>query len=212
MTEPAVTEHVVLLHGLWMRRPYMWRLASRLRAEGFVTHLFAYATLWSAPERSTSRLAALLRSLAPGPVHLVGHSLGGVTALATLHAHHDVPRGRVVCLGSPLAGSRAAGRMGEIGLGALVGRSRPLLLRGVSVPRKREVGVIAGSRGIGGGQWITRFEGVHDGTVGVSETRIEGLQDHLVLPVTHSGLVFSRAAAAATARFLRSGSFAFQTV
>ena len=202
-----MSDPVILLHGLWMRRPALWWLAARLREQGFTPHLFAYATLWGAPERSLQRLGELARRLGPGPVHWLGHSLGGVTALAALAANENLPPGRIVCLGSPLAGSQAAWRMGEIGLAALVGRARPLLLAGVSVPPGREVGMIAGSHGVGGGRWITRFDGPHDGTVALAETRIAGLADHLTLPVSHSGMLFSREAAAAAGHFLKHGRF-----
>lgn len=202
-----MTESLVLLHGLWMRRPALWWLARRLRAAGFDVHLFAYASLWGAPERAAHRLAELLRGLGPGPVHVVGHSLGGVTALAALQRYRDLPPGRVVTLGSPLAGSRAARGLEQRGLRLLAGRSLPMLKQGVQIPPGREVGSIAGIHGQGAGQWVARFDGLHDGTVQVSETRLPGLADHLCLPLSHSGLMFSAAAAEAAVRFLRHGRF-----
>jgi pimeloyl-ACP methyl ester carboxylesterase len=203
---PAMTETVILLHGLWMRRPVLWPLASRLRTAGFAPRLFAYATILGDPRQALPRLAAVVRGCGAGPVHLVGHSLGGVLALALHAAHADLPPGRIVCLGAPIAGSRAARRLGELHL-PLAGRSRTLLEQGVALPAGREVGMLAGSRGMGGGQWITRFDGPHDGSVAVAETRVHGLADHLVLPVSHSGLMFAPAAAAATVQFLRCGRF-----
>lgn len=202
-----MTETVILLHGLWMRRPVLWPLAARLRAAGFATQLFPYASILGDPGQALPRLAERLRGCGDGPVHLVGHSLGGVLALALHEEHRDLPPGRIVCLGAPIAGSRAAKRLGELRL-PLAGRSRALLEQGVSLPWGREVGMIAGSRGMGGGQWITRFDGPHDGSVAVAETRLPGLADHCVLPVSHSGLMLSRAAAALTAGFLRRGRFA----
>ncbi len=202
-----MVERVILLHGLWMRRPALWPLASRLRRAGFDVHLFAYATLWARPEDSVARLASTMRALGPGPVHLVGHSLGGVTALAMLAREADLPPGRVVCLGSPIAGSGAARAVARRGLSILVGRSLPLLMQGVTLPTDREVGSIAGTRALGAGRWLSRIEGASDGTVALQETRLPGLADHLALPVSHSGLMISRAAAQATAQFLRSGGF-----
>lgn len=206
-TEARRRESVIVLHGLWMRRPALWPLARRLRAAGFETALFPYATLWARPEDSLDRLASWMRTRGQGPVHLVGHSLGGVTALALFERHRDLPAGRIVCIGSPIAGSRAAARLRALHLSVLAGRSRVLLERGVMIPPDREVGMLAGSRPFGAGAWLTRFDGQHDGTVSVEETRREGLADHLVLPLSHSGLMFSRAVAAQTAHFLRQGRF-----
>ena len=202
---------VLVLHGLWMRRPVLWPLARRLRAAGFAPRLFPYATLWRSAEAALLRLVDEVRGLGPGTVHLVGHSLGGVTAVAALQAALDLPPGRVVCLGSPLAGSAAARGMHEHHLGFLVGRSRGFLERGVSLPEGREVGMIAGTLGVGGGRWVADLGAQNDGSVGLHETQVPGLADHLSLPVSHTGLIFSAAAAQAAVQFLRSGKFSADT-
>jgi hypothetical protein len=46
-----------------------------------------------------------------------------------------------------------------------------------------------------------------DGVVTVEETRLPGLSDHLVLPVSHSGMLISQEVARQTAAFLRDGRF-----
>jgi len=208
----AGAERVLLLHGLWMRRPAMLLLARRLRRAGFAVRLFPYATLWARPEASLRRLHRWMRDAGPESVHLVGHSLGGVTALAMLaesaqRGETDLPRGRVVCLGSPIAGSRAAAALVQRGLGVLVGRSATLLKSGVEVPADREVGMIAGTRGAGLGRWMARLDGPHDGSVRVSETERPGLADHICIAASHSGLLVSAEAARQCIAFLRDGRF-----
>ncbi|WP_227978363.1 esterase/lipase family protein [Arenimonas daejeonensis] len=201
-------QHVVLLHGVWMRGLSLVPLARRLEARGFTTHRFDYASLFQWPGATVDRLAAELRSLAPGPVHLVGHSLGGLMALETLSCHAGLPPGRVVCLGSPLAGSSAARGMAMNHLSPLLGRSATLLKAGlVNVPSGREVGVVAGSRAAGLGRLFGAFDGPSDGTVAVWETRLPGLADHRVLPVSHTGMIFSAPVAELAAGFLRDGRF-----
>ncbi|MBD8524166.1 alpha/beta fold hydrolase [Pseudoxanthomonas sp. CAU 1598] len=190
-----------------MRRPILWPLARRLRAAGFSPRLFPYATLWRSAEQAVPRLQAELRALGPGPVHIVGHSLGGVAALAALHDGNNLPPGRVVCLGSPINGSAAARGMREHHLRLLVGRSGPFLERGVQLPPDREVGMIAGTLALGGGHWVADLGDQHDGTVGVAETWQPGLTEHLKMRVSHSGLIFSGAVAEATIRFLRTACF-----
>ena len=68
--------------------------------------------------------------------------------------------------------------------------------------------MIAGDKPVGAGAWFARFDGPHDGSVAVAETRSDRLAGHLVLPLSHSGTMFSRAVAAQTAQFLRHGRFA----
>ena len=200
-------EPVILIHGLWMRALVMRPLAARLRHAGFAPHCLDHASLRAVPEATLTRLASRVRALQERPVHLVGHSLGGVLALALCRTHPELPIGRVACIGSPLAGSRSAQRLRELGLAWLAGRSRDLLEQGVPPPQGVEVGLIAGTRAFGAGQWLSRIEPPHDGTVSVAETRVAGLADHLCLAHSHTGLLFAGDVAAAVGRFLRTGRF-----
>lgn len=198
---------MLVVHGLlnadWWLRP----LASRLRAEGFETELFGYPSVLGGPERAIPRLAERLRS---GDVAaIVGHSLGGLLALEALRAAPDAPVARVVCLGSPLRGSKAARNLAaRRWTKPLLGRSAGLLQGGVAAwDGAARVGVVAGDVARGMGRLFTRFDGASDGTVGVEETRMPGLADHCVVPSSHTGLVFSRPALAQAAHFLRHGRF-----
>jgi pimeloyl-ACP methyl ester carboxylesterase len=208
MTQGAErAQPVLLIHGLWMRGWVMRPLAARLRQAGFAPRCLDYPSLRAAPGQILQHSAKVLVEGQPGPVHLLGHSLGGLLALALCASQPALPIGRVLCLGSPLAGSHTARRLRELGLAWLGGRSRALLEQGVAVPDGREVGVIAGTRALGAGQWLARVPTPHDGTVSVAETRIAGLTDHLCLPHSHSGLLWARDVATACAQFLHNGRF-----
>jgi pimeloyl-ACP methyl ester carboxylesterase len=199
---------VLLLHGLMMRRPALLPLAWRLRKRGFATELFTYSSLFQTPGLAMERLAMRLYAMAPEPVHLVAHSLGGLIVAEALNRYQQLPPGRVVCMGSPIAGSSAARGLAGRGLGGMAGRSGPLLRGGLAtLPAGRQIGMIAGARSLGLGKFFSTFDSVNDGTVAVWETRMPGLADHAVIQSSHSGLVFSPQAADLAANFLETGRF-----
>lgn len=208
-----MTDHVILLHGLWMRGFALLMLHRRLMEAGFRVHRFDYMSVAATQEQTIGRLHARMRAVAPenGSVHLVGHSLGGLLALRACLDDGDLPKGRIVCLGSPLKGSvaaRAFANLGGRGGGALLGHNRALLEHGFERwTGGREVGVIAGRMPIGLGHVLGQFEGEHDGTVAVAETQLPGIADHCVVEANHTGLLFSVETGRLIASFLRHGRF-----
>jgi len=204
---PDSIRRVILLHGLWMAGITMQPLARRLRAEGFAPEIPGYRTIRESPRAAMGTLLERIRE--GGPAHIVGHSMGGLVTLHALRGEPDAPVGRVLCLGSPLCGSAAAAGLAGYRLAGLYfGRSRRILTEGCArLPDGFEVGMIAGSAPYGLGRFFGRFEGEHDGTVAVAETRAPGLADHVVIRTSHMGLLLSREVAAQAVHFLRSGRF-----
>lgn len=203
----APSPRVLLVHGIWNARFWLEPFARRLRAAGYAPELFGYASVFGTPERAAERLRARLRS-DPVPF-LVGHSLGGLIALEALQGMTDTPVRRVVCLGSPLRGSRTAGTLAERPpLSLMLGQSKELLRNGCrpwSGPA--EVGVVAGNVPRGIGRIVAGLDEASDGTVAVAETRLEGLHDHCIVPTSHTGLVLSADVARQTTAFLDRGRF-----
>ena len=89
---------VVLVHGLWMNGLESLLLRSRLTAAGFRSLVFRYRSTEAQISDVADQLAALLCTFGSGPVHLVGHSMGGLVILETLERHDILPDGRVVLL------------------------------------------------------------------------------------------------------------------
>jgi hypothetical protein len=116
-----------------------------------------------------------------------------------------------VCLGSPLRGSRSAARLARWPGGRhLVGRCLgDVHARGgfSKCPAGVEVGSIAGNVPFGAGRLLGPFPEPNDGTVAVEETRVAGLTDHIVLPVSHIAMLWSARVANQVAHFLEHGRF-----
>jgi pimeloyl-ACP methyl ester carboxylesterase len=202
---------VVTVHGLWMRGTAMTVLQRRLEPRGFRFHPFSYRSITTPLADGAAALAKFVDGVPGDTVHLVGHSLGGALICAMLEKRLPARMGRVVCLGSPLKGSRTAARLSRWPGGQwLVGRCLGDLnaCGGFSAWRAGvEAGSIAGRIPFGVGRLFGAFPEPNDGTVAVEETVIGGLTDHVVLPVTHVALLWSAQVAAQVEHFLEHGRF-----
>ncbi|SMQ94399.1 esterase/lipase family protein [Xanthomonas fragariae] len=202
----AVEIDVLLVHGIWNARSWLWPLAWRLRATGCRVSTFGYASVLGGPQAAVPQLVARLRSRLVTAV--VAHSLGGLITLQALHRTFDLSVTHVVCLGSPLVGSAVARGLAQRGGAWALGRSAALLQQGIAQwDGEAEVGQIAGSVARGVGRWLAPLDGGSDGTVALAETRLPGLRDHCVVQASHSGLLRSPEAAQQALSFLRQGRF-----
>lgn len=208
-------ETVVLVHGLWMNGLELGMLGHRLRREHrYEVRTFSYPTMSGNAADVCRDLAAFAADAADAgvTVHFVGHSLGGVLVHRMLgECGAGRFAGRAVLLGAPLNGCRAArGAARHPTLRPLLG---PHVISELAEPPPRQcagrtpIGVIAGTLRLGTGQFFAHFDEDNDGTVGVSETRIPGLADHLLLPHSHFGMLYAHDVAAQVAHFLRHGRF-----
>jgi pimeloyl-ACP methyl ester carboxylesterase len=194
----------------------MYLIKRRFEREyGMRTLLFNYPSVRGTLDENAAALAAFIREQDVERVHIVGHSLGGVLALR-MHANNpDFLPGRVVCLGSPLTGSRAANFLNELEWAEeIIGKSVPAAMIHQTanewashVAEHRDIGVIAGTVPLGFGRLFASFDEDNDGTIGVSETRLDSAKDHLIIPVSHKGMLVSVAVADQAAAFIKRGEF-----
>ncbi|PPE73843.1 alpha/beta hydrolase [Solimonas fluminis] len=208
---------VVLLHGLARSAASMEPMAQALRREGYqVCNIDYPSRAHDVTELAHDHVAPQVARCFPGevrPIHYVTHSMGGIL-VRQLAATGEAGRiGRVVMLGPPNQGSeivdRAAGwplfrhyggpAGGELGTGeGSAGRRLG--------PAPFELGVIAGDR-----SWNVLLSlvipGPDDGKVAVTRTRLDGMQDFLLLPTSHPFMMRQPEALRQTLHFLRQGRF-----
>lgn len=210
------TEAVICVHGYLSHGAGMYLIKRRFEREyGMRVLLFNYPSVRGTLDDNSAALAAFILDQNTDRVHIVGHSLGGVLALR-MHANNpDFLPGRVVCLGSPLTGSRAASFLNELEWAEnILGKSVPDAMIhqtandwAAHVAGHRDIGAIAGTVPLGFGRLFANFDEDNDGTIGVSETRLDGVKDHLVMPVSHKGMLVSAAVADQAAAFIKRGEF-----
>ncbi len=210
MSEP---ETVVLVHGLWVHGVVMTVLARRIASCGFCVANYSYPTVRLTLSENSERLARFCASIAGngGKLHFVGHSLGAILVARLLMDNPRFTVGRAVLLAPPFNDTYAGRRLASVAAGrAAIGRSVGEWLAGERACdlAQHDVGVIAGRVSLGLGRVIAPgLPAPNDGTITVEETRAPGIRDHIVLPVSHSAMVFSRDVAREVCAFLREGQF-----
>ena len=201
---------VILIHGIWMNGLDMSLLRWRLIRNGYIVKRFAYASVGKSLRENASELSTFLHSIRATPVHFVAHSLGGLLVRQLFQDYPQQRPGRIVTLGTPHVGSRAARRLSQYSWGRkLLGKSIKAGLLGDAPPWRNEhdIGVIAGSRPLGLGRLITSLPVPNDGTVALDETRLDGMADYIVVNSNHMGLVVNGEVARQVEHFLRYGRF-----
>jgi len=210
---------VILLHG-FVGLPIMSRPQARmLRRAGFETRELGYDSWGKSLPQICDRLlprVARIAERSDGPVHFVGHSMGGLVIRALLSRWRPVDLGHVVMLGTPNAGSEVADFvdswavlrpiLGQAGP-ALVTR-RPMSVEDLFGPVDYSLGIVAGDWNLPGTPFSHLFDGAHDGKVSVASTWLPEAADHIVLPLPHTLLLYHRDAHSAARHFLIHGRFA----
>lgn len=220
MTSPRandVRELVVLLHGVAMPPLVMQRIATSLRTAGYRVVNLGYPSR-SRPLEEIARdfLSAQLRAHradSAARLHFVTHSMGSLVLRLYLHHHRPANLGRVVMLGPPNHGSTAADRAAQHGVfRRIAGVNLPRLGTGEDGvartlgPADFELGIIAGSSTINPlfTRWLT---GPHDGAVTVESAKLAGMHDFIVVPHSHTVMLWRAAVIAQVRVFLRDGKF-----
>ena len=220
MSQPLITTAmrnvptaVVFVHGLFMNGAEFALLRRYIaRKYGYECLRFSYPTVRGSLESTLQQLREFVARIDSEQVHFVGHSLGGIVLSRYFEREPAAPAGRVVLLGTPLAGSRSARAVARHALlrrivGPLVAQELVESCAPRRWPEARELGVIAGTRPLGLGRFFARFEEDCDGTVAVSETRLSGQKAHVTLPVSHMGMLASAVVAEQVGEFLANGTF-----
>lgn len=211
-------EPVVLLHGLARTPRSMRRLAKGLAAAGYDPILIGYPSRKLSIAELVAYLRPKLQAMSGGPIHFVGHSLGGILLRALLAEPLPFTVGRFVMLAPPNRGAYVVTRLGRYGiLRYLASRPTAELFRDAPwladwpVPAC-EIGVIAGSRGLHPLAPVSWANSVlnphaHDGTVEIDSTHLPGMRDHVTIPANHTFICDHPEALRQTLQFLGTGHF-----
>lgn len=216
---PEVTGHaVILLHGLGEGRGSMRPLADHLRERHDATVMtFGYASPRAGIDDHARALGKVVAGLpAAERISFVAHSLGNIVVRRWMADAPNTDRSRLhrmVMLGAPNQGSQMARTAARSPLlsGLSTGAARELVLDWPRIAASLTVppcpfGIVAGGTGDEEG-YSTLLDGDDDAVVRVDETRLDGADDFLLLPVRHAFMMADPAVQHATSTFLETGRF-----
>lgn len=206
---------VILLHGLARKATSMNKLEKALKEQGFTAVNVDYpSTKHDIESLAESSIGDAIAKVESGSkINFVTHSMGGILVRQYLRRHKIENLGRVVMLGPPNSGSEVVDILKNMpGFKAVNGPAGMQLsakehgLPNQLGPANFELGVIAGSRSINL-VLSTMLPMPNDGKVSVESTKLEGMTDHVTLPVTHTFMMRNPSVIEQVITFIQQGKF-----
>jgi pimeloyl-ACP methyl ester carboxylesterase len=215
--DQKIDAHVVLLHGLRQSSESMEDLEQHLVSRGYAVLNLDYPST----EHTIEYLASVIlhdvlkpiRDQSQSPIHFVTHSMGGIIVRYYLK-HHDLQSlGRVVMISPPNQGSELVDQLKKQAVleriygpaAAQLSLEKDSLVKNLG-PVDFELGIVAGSKSFNP-LYSALLPGPDDGVVTVESMKLEGMDDFIVLPLSHGFIIKNESTIVQVIHFLEHGVF-----
>lgn len=223
---PTEGDFVILIHGIASGSWYMKKIAEELQKQGFVIINIDYPSRTVSIEELTNaiydeiilKIAELEmnfpKHLKNKNIHFVGHSMGALLIRSLLNTYTFDNLGKVVQLAPPNHGSEIVDFFYNFPLfkffygpaGQQLNTKNTKLASQLGEV-KYELGIIAGTNTLAPFSSFFLLEGDDDGRVRVESTKLKGMKEHILLPVSHTTITFNGKVIEKTIQFIRTSSF-----
>jgi len=214
--QPKDGEFVVLLHGMKRSASSMSQIENHLKANGYRTINIDYPS----SEQTIEKLSDFIhQQITPRyfdktrKVNFVTHSMGGILLRYYLKQHRPDNLGRVVMLAPPNQGTEMSDFLQGSKIfeaffgpaGTQLGTNEKSIVHSLG-PVNFELGIIMGNISLNPIASMV-VPGDDDGLVSHERSKVEGMNDSIILATAHSFIMFNKEAHAQIIHFLKDGKF-----
>lgn len=214
-------ECVILLHGFGRSSFSLNRINTHLQENGYRTITIDYPSRrFHVEELAKKFILPQIKQETKhcSKIHFVGYSLGGLLVRYILANNRPMNLGKVVYIASPHKGVDVVNQLGDytwfktiFGPAVLDLKTDTNFLQSLPNIADYDAGVISGNFSVNPFTSLFLIEGEDDGTVSVESTKIDGMKDHIIIPSTHSMLLYNQKVIEEVEYFISHGRFRAHT-